>query len=363
LKLVDLRPLHGTLANELIAAFTQVLASGEFVGGERVESFEEAFAQTHGVDFGAGCGSGTDALALALRALGIGGAAEVIVPAMTFVATAEAVIHAGAVPVIVDVDPNTLLIDPRAVEGALSPRTRAIIPVHLYGNPVPLDLIDSWRARGLAVIEDAAQAHLASWLGRKVGSAGDVGCFSFYPGKNLGALGDGGIVISRDTDVIARVKRLRDHGAAGRYEHVEVGYCSRLDGLQAALLSVKLSHLAEWNRARRRIASVYHSALADVDGISLVPWSDGSVHHLFPIRIAGGLRDSIRAALSQQGIETGIHYPLALSRQASLEPWVAGRCPIAEQASDELLSLPMHAAMTESDAKGVSAAVISALNV
>lgn len=341
----DLGRLHASIRDELDAAFDDVLARSAFIGGDGL-LFEEEFAAAHRIRSAAGCGSGTDALALSLRALGIGPGDEVILPSMTFIATAEAVLHVGATPVIVDVDPQMLLLDPAAVDAARTDRTRAVIPVHLFGTPVGFDQIESWRSGGLRVIEDAAQAHLASDGGRFVGSAGDVACFSFYPGKNLGALGDGGAVISQDVAVLDRVRTLRDHGRSSKYLHDEIGFCSRLDGLQASFLRVKLRHLERWTNARRALAARYRERL----GSLLVSWKEGSVHHLLVVRVAetAERRDAIRQALAEAGVATGVHYPVALSNQPSVRRF-ATRCPVADTAADQILSLPMDPLMTTAD--------------
>lgn len=341
----DLARLHDSIGDELRTAVDGVIARSDFVGAAVTTSFEAAFAHAHEVDHAVGCGSGTDALALALRALGIGPGDEVIVPAMTFVASAEAVVHVGADPVLVDVDSNSLLIDPGSVDSAITSRTRAIMPVHLFGHIVPFDLIDSWRARGLAVVEDAAQAHLGSWHGRSVGTAGDAACFSFYPGKNLGALGDGGAVVTNRADVADGVARLRDHGRRSKYLHEEIGWCSRLDGLQAAVLETKLRHLPQWTAQRRVLADRYEERL----GRRLVPWEDGAVHHLLVIRVDPVERDSIADGLARQGVRSAIHYPVALTDQPSLARWVDHPTPNAAAAAGSVLSLPMDPLMRLSE--------------
>jgi dTDP-4-amino-4,6-dideoxygalactose transaminase len=269
----------------------------------------------------------------------------VIVPAMTFVASAEAVVHVGADPVLVDVDSATLLIDPDAVDAARTERTRAVMPVHLYGHLVPFDLIDRWRRQGLEVIEDAAQAHLGTWRGRGVGTAGDVACFSFYPGKNLGAFGDGGAVITNRADVADRIARHRDHGRTSKYLHEEIGWCSRLDGLQAAILGVKLGHLPEWTERRRVLADRYAERL----GRRLVPWEAGAVHHLLVARVDADRRDEISAGLAAEGIRTGVHYPVALTDQPSLSRWVDQSTPAATAGARTVLSLPMDPLMKLSE--------------
>lgn len=341
---LDLGRLHASIQAELDEAYRATVASSGFVGGIAISEFEAAFAAAHGAIAGAGCGSGTDALALALRALGLAPGDEVVIPAMTFVATAEAVVHAGGTPVIADVDPVTLLLTPDAVAAVRTDRTRAVMPVHLYGHVVPFTHLEAWKADGLLVVEDAAQAHLASFDGRPVGSVADAACFSFFPGKNLGALGDGGFVLSHDPTIVGEVRRMRDHGRATKYEHDDIGWCSRLDGLQAAFLSVKLRHLAGWTDARRRAAARYRSRLGD----TLVPWDDGAVHHLLVVRVPAARREGIADAIRADGIATGIHYPLALSQQPSCKQW-ARSCPVAERAADEVLSLPIDPLMDEDD--------------
>ncbi len=350
----DLTRLHQSIRGELDEAIGRVLASSAFVGGREVATFEASFGAAHHTGAGAGCASGTDALTLTLVALGVGPGDEVIVPSMTFVATAEAVHHVGATPVVADVDATTLLLDARSVEGVRTDRTRAVIAVHLYGHLVPFDLLKAWRETGLLVIEDSAQAHLATDGGRPVGTVGHAACFSFYPGKNLGALGDGGMVISNDDALLAEVRRRRDHGRSTKYEHDDPGFCSRLDGLQAAVLDVKLRHLAEWTENRRRLAEQYRSHLGD----ALVPWTDGAVHHLLVARFAD--RTSVAASLAEAGVQTGVHYPMPLSQQ----PWLiragARPTPNAEAAAAEILSLPMDPLMTEDEVDRVCGHLVAA---
>jgi dTDP-4-amino-4,6-dideoxygalactose transaminase len=358
---LDLVRLHRSIRPELDEAFDRVLGNASFHGGPELEAFEAAFARAHGHPDGTravGVGSGTDALAMALRALGIGPGDEVIVPAMTFVATAEAVAHVGATPVVADVDARTLLLTPAAVARVRTPRTRAVVPVHLYGHPVDFADLSEWRDQGLSVIEDAAQAHLASWRGEPVGTVGHAACFSFYAGKNLGALGDGGLVLLADADAADRARRLRDHGRTTKYVHDEVGWCTRLDGLQAALLLVKLRHLPAWTAARRRVAGRYRDRI----GPLLVPWEDdGAVHHLLVART--DRRDDLAAALAAAGIGTGLHYPVDLAAQPWLRAWGAapGGAPAAARAASEVLSLPMDPLMDDDEVDAVCAAVESAV--
>ena len=340
----DLGRLHESIADELNEAIQRVIASSGFVGAAAARSFEEAFAAAHHVGHAVGVGSGTDALALALRALGISPGDEVVVPSMTFVATAEAVLHVGATPVIVDVDPTTLLIDPIAVAAATTERTVAVMPVHLYGHVVPFDVIRGWQAQGLKVVEDAAQAHLGTWRGQGVGTVGDAACFSFYPGKNLGALGDGGAVVTNDRALAERIAKLRDHGRESKYLHDEIGWCSRLDGLQAAVLEVKLRQLPEWTETRRVLADRYRERLGD----RLIPWEEGAVHHLLVVRPGAERRDALQAALADRGVGVGVHYPVALSRQPSVATY-AMPSPFAEAAAESVLSLPMDPLMKLSE--------------
>ena len=330
--LVDLDRLHASIRSELDAAVESVIESSQFIGGTR--RFEDAFAAAHGLEAAAGCGSGTDALALALVGLGIGEGDDVVVPAMTFVATAEAVVLAGARPVLADVDPATLLLTAAAVDAVRTPATRAVIPVHLYGRMVAPEDLMAMAASGLIVVEDAAQAHLATAGGCGVGTLSAAAAFSFHPAKNLGALGDGGAVASMDAGLVERIRSLRDHGRSGWHRHDVVGRCSRLDGLHAAVLEAKLRHLPAWTDARRERAERYRERLGDL----VVPFDDGAVHHLLVIRSPE--RDAVAAELDAAGIGWGLHYPVALSGQPAFAPW-ATPCPAAEQAATTVLSLPM----------------------
>lgn len=345
---LDLQRLHRSIDDEVQAAIRSTIDRGAFVGKAAIAGFEERFGAAHASGPGAGCGSGTDALTLALKALGISAGDEVIVPAMTFIATAEAVVHAGGTPVVADVDPITLLLTPDTVDAVRTPRTRAVMPVHLYGHIVPAAHLRHWREEGLLVVEDAAQAHLGRTEQTPVGTIGHAACFSFYPGKNLGAFGDGGMVISADPNVVEEVQRIRDHGRVTKYTHDVVGHCSRLDGIQAAILDVKLNHLEAWTHARVTAAERYRSIIGD----RLVPWNDGAVHHLLVARFAD--RDAVQERLGEQKVATGIHYPVPLSQQ----PWLATdsiACPNAEQAAAEILSLPMDPLMTLDEVDEVAA--------
>jgi dTDP-4-amino-4,6-dideoxygalactose transaminase len=249
---------------------------------------------------------------------------------------------------------------PACVAAVRTPRTRAVLPVHLYGHVVPFEHLAQMVAEGLVVVEDAAQAHLGTDGGRSVGTVAHAACFSFFPGKNLGALGDGGMVVSDDTEILDAVRRARDHGRVAKYEHAEIGWSSRLDGLQAAFLEVKLGHLAKWTANRQAMAQVYRSRLENgaAPGVSLVPWREGDVHHLLVVRVSGASRDALAATLADAGISAGIHYPVPLSRQPALREW-AEPTPHAERAADQVLSLPMDPLMTEIDVHTVCDAVVA----
>ena len=332
----------------------RVLQRGWFVLGPEVEAFEAEFAAASGVRHAVGVGSGTDALTLLLRAADIGRGDEVIVPALTAAFTGLAVLAAGARPVFADVEPERLTIDPGACAAAVTSRTRAIVPVHLYGQAADLASIMAVAERhGLAVIEDCCQAHLATCRGVPVGTQGFGGAFSFYPTKNLGALGDGGAVITNDATVADRVRRLRNGGQAGRYDHVEAGINSRLDEIQAAILRARLPRLAQWTATRRALARSYRDHLPP--WLQPVPERDaGHVYHLFPVRAAR--RDALREHLHAAGIETLIHYPVPLTGQPAFASLGSSECPAATRAASELLSLPLNPRLTGADVARVVAA-------
>jgi dTDP-4-amino-4,6-dideoxygalactose transaminase len=298
-----------------------------------------------------GVANGTDALHLALRALEVEPGDEVITVPNTFVATVEAIVQAGARPVLVDARPDTLVMDTAGLDEARTPRTRAVIPVHLYGRMAEVDTIERWCAEhGIALLEDAAQAHGARLRGRRAGAFGDAGSFSFYPAKNLGAAGEAGAVVTRRPAVAARVTRLRDHGQGERYHHDVVGYNSRLDALQAAVLSVKLKRLDEWNARRRALAAVYDERLDKVEGVDPLPapaQPESHVYHLYVVRVAE--RDRLRAALTARGVDTGLHYPVPVHLQPAFRElsYGEGEFPIAEAATRTVLSLPIYPHMTE----------------
>lgn len=356
---VDLTRQHERLGSRLHLAFDRVLEHGGFTLGREVEAFEREFADYVGVAEAVGVSTGTDALHLALRALGIGPGDEVITAANSFAATAEAILIAGAKPVFVDIDPVTHLIDLDAVLAALTSKTRAIIPVHLYGQCVDMAAVERIaRTHGLKVIEDACQAHGASRNGIKAGAAGDAACFSFYPSKNLGAIGDGGIVVTSDPEVAANVRLLRNHGEDASRLHTEPGYCARLHGLQSAFLREKLPYLDEWNRSRRMAALLYDEAL-DAAAVVRPTVAAGAEHvyHLYVVRVAE--RDRVRAELADLGVNTAVHYavPLHLEPAFAMLGYRRGDLPNAERAAEEIVSLPMYPYLTEDEVLSVATAL------
>lgn len=342
--LVNLARQYGRYRVEIDRAIQTILDRSAFIGGEAVARFERAFASYCGTTHCVGVNSGTDALYLGLRALGVGPGDEVIVPALSFIATAEAVSLAGARPVFVDVDPDHLVMEADEVKAAITPKTRALIPVHLFGQLAPMDRLSTIAEHhGLIVVEDAAQAHGASDGSRRAGALGRIGCFSFYPGKNLGAYGDAGAVVTSDDDLAVRIRPLANHGRTGPYTHATEGVNSRLDGLQAAILEVKLRHLEAWTEARRDAAAVYHTLLDGIEQLSLPNARERPAHvfHQYVIRVAG--RDALRAYLAHRGIQTAVHYPTPLPYLAAYAHlgYPEGRFPAAEQATHEVLSLPI----------------------
>ncbi len=346
---VDLKAQYQTIKSEIEAAISRVVESGRYILGPEVENFEKDFAEYVGARFCVGVNSGTAALQLALMATGVGATDEVIVPANTFFATAETVSTAGARPVFVDADAVAYTIDVSKIENAITPRTRAIIPVHLYGQPADLDpIFEIARRHNLSVIEDAAQAHGAEYKGHRVGALGDVGCFSFYPAKNLGAYGDAGAIVTDDDMVARRIRLLRDHGSDRKYYHEIVGYNFRLETLQAAVLAVKLRHLESWTRLRRRHAAQYHELLKTS---SLVLPREleyaRHVYHLYVVQ--SDRRDELQRKLAAAGVQTGIHYPVPIHLQPAYSSlgYRAGDFPETEKQSQRLLSLPMFAELTD----------------
>jgi dTDP-4-amino-4,6-dideoxygalactose transaminase len=340
---VDLRAQYAAIGSEIQQAISAVLEGCDYILGPEVERFEREFADYCGVPYAVGVGNGVDALTLSARALGIGPGDEVIVPAMTFVATALAFSLVGAKPVLVDVEADTALIDPARIEGAITSRTKAICPVHLFGQCADMDAVKAVAARhGLSVIEDAAQAHGATFNGVRAGALGHTGCFSFYPAKNLGAYGDGGLVSVADPAAYERLLALRNYGSKVKYHHDIQGTNSRLDVIQAAALRVKLRHLEGWNAARRGHARRYDDVLADVPNVRRTRYRDGSVYHLYVVRVPD--RDAVLARLHTAGIGAAIHYPFAVHQSAcyaDLE-YGEGSFPMAENWAANCLSLPLY---------------------
>jgi dTDP-4-amino-4,6-dideoxygalactose transaminase len=357
---IDLVRQHAAIRNEIMDALGRVVDSSRFVLGEEGQALEREVAARCGVAHGIGVASGTDALRLALTALDIGPGDEVLTPAFSFVASTTTIMMAGATPVFVDIEPATFAIDPAGIERAITPRTRAIIAVHLYGHAAPMDAIAAVaRTHGLAVIEDAAQAIGAGWAGKPVGSWGDAACLSFYPTKNLAACGDGGMVVTGREDLANRLRRLRHHGDAGRYRHVELGWCSRLDEMQAAVLRVKVRHLDAWTEARRSIAARYREGLAGVP-VELPIEREGArhVYHLFTIRHAA--RDALQKALTDRGVATSVHYPIPVPGQPLFGTMDARRWPETSRAAREVLSLPCFPELRGDEVETIVSAVRAA---
>ena len=359
---LDLTRQHRALQKDLMDAVERVLGSSRFVLGPEGQALESELAALAGVRHGMGLGSGTDALRLALAAVGVGPGDEVITPAFSFVASASTIVMAGAQPVFVDIDPATFALDPDALESALTRRTRAIIVVHLYGHPGAIDRIaEIARRRGVPLIEDAAQAIGATWDGRPIGGWGDVACLSFYPTKNLGACGDAGMLLTNRDDVAEHVRRLRHHGDTGRYHHVELGYCSRLDEMQAAMLRVKLRRLEAWNVARRQLATRYRARLAGLPlGLPAEHPRAQAIYHQFVVRHPQ--RDALAKVLADLGVGTMVHYPLPVPGQPLFGLEGEKRWPQAWRAAREVLSLPCYQEMTDAEIEGVAAAVRTALD-
>ena len=356
---VDLRAQYQSLATEVQQAIFPVLERGDFVLGREVSLFEEEFAAYCETEYAVGVDSGTSALELALRAFDIGPGDEVITAANTFIATALAVSYTGATPVLVDVDPQTYTIDVSTLESAITDGTRAIIPVHLYGHPADMDPIMEIAAKhGLVVIEDACQAHGAKYKGRRVGSLGHAAAFSFYPAKNLGAYGDGGMVVTNDGRVAESLQILRNYGQREKYHHIVQGFNHRLDTLQAAVLGVKLKHLDAWNAARHQHAQLYRQLLAHSPLVTPVEAGHAeAVYHLYVVRVED--RDSLRAYLEDRGVATGIHYPIPIHLQPGYRHlgYKKGDFPVTEGYAEQILSLPMYAELTAASIEYVAEAI------
>jgi dTDP-3-amino-3,4,6-trideoxy-alpha-D-glucose transaminase len=346
----------GEDASAVREAIDRVIARGWFILGPEVEAFEAEFADASGAAHSVGVGTGTDALALALRAIGVGPGDEVITSPLSAAYSAFAIIMAGATPVFADVDPLRLTMDPAATAAAVTSRTAAIMPVHLYGQPADMAAIMKIAVRhNLAVVEDACQAHFATCDGRPIGTLGLVGAFSFYPTKNLAALGDGGAVITSDASVAEKIKRLRNGGQTDKYHHVEFGVNTRLDEIQAAILRARLPLVHGWTERRRALAAAYRTELAGAR-ITVPPEFDsGHVYHLFPV--LAERREAFQAHLAAEGVGTLMHYPIAVPRQPALSSLSPAACPVAERIAAEVVSLPLHPALSATDREIVSAAV------
>ena len=361
---VDLAAQYSTIADEINETTSRIIQKADFILGREVRLFEEEFAAFSEARYAVGVDSGTSALELALRAYDIGPGDEVITAANSFIASALAISHAGATPVLVDVDPFTHTIDVTGIERAITSRTKAIIPVHLYGHPAHMDPIRQLAEQhGLIVIEDACQAHGARYKGRRAGSLGHAAAFSFYPGKNLGAYGDGGMVVTNDADIRKRLEMLRNYGQEEKYHHLTQGFNRRLDTLQAAVLRVKLKYLEKWNAARRWQAELYHRLLA---GTALVLPSEAvgaqSVWHLYVIRTEH--RDKLKEYLASRGIAAGIHYPVPIHLQPAYKNlgYKRGSFPVTEQYAQRILSLPMYAELTPELIEYVSKTILTFLS-
>jgi len=357
--LVDLRAQYQTIKREVMASFEDVLEQMHLFLGPQCQAFEQEFATYCGCQYGVGLSNGTDALTLALRACGIGPGDEVITVANTFIATVEAIVLVGATPVFVDIDPETYTLDWRQLDSVLTSRTRALIPVHLYGHPVEMQpLLDFAQVHGLRVIEDASQAHGATYHGQRVGSLGDIGCFSLYYSKNLGAYGEAGICVTNDAALAERVRVLRDHGSHVRYQHEVLGVNARMDELQAAVLRVKLRYLDTWNAARQAHASSYTEALQGfVEAVPICrPWGT-HVYYVYVVQVPH--RDQFRLVLEQEGIATGIHYPTPVHLQPACAHYgyERGSLPVTEAVSQRIVSLPMYPELTDEQRQVVVKAI------
>jgi dTDP-4-amino-4,6-dideoxygalactose transaminase len=349
----DLKAQYLTLRSEILPAIEKVLDDCAYILGPAVQDFEKKFADAHEVPYCLAVNSGTAALHLALMAMDLKHGDEIILPTNTFFATAEAVSLTGATPIFVDCLPDTCNIDPSAVESAITSSTRAVIAVHLYGQPAEMEQLQAiTKKHGISLLEDCAQAHLARYNNQAVGGIGLIGCFSFYPGKNLGAYGEGGAVVTHNQSLYEKMKALRDHGASQKYHHDYVGHNYRMDGIQGAILGVKIGYLSQWTEARKQVAEWYHEQLAGLNPspvrlLTILPNVE-SVHHLYVVRVQE--RDELMQFLNERGIQTGIHYPIPCHLQKAYQDlnYRDGSLPVSESAALELLSLPIYPEMTES---------------
>ncbi|RMH69134.1 MAG: DegT/DnrJ/EryC1/StrS family aminotransferase [Actinomyces sp.] len=368
-KLVDLTRIHEPLADEVLAGIARLVDTNAFIGGRAVAEFEEAWALWCGTQFAVGVANGTDAIEIALRALDLEPGAEVVLPANTFIATAEAVVRAGLTPVFCDVEPRSLLATRETMAACVTDRTAALLPVHLYGALCPVVEIRALAdEHGLRMVEDAAQAHGARRGGIGAGALGDAASFSFYPGKNLGAMGDAGAVVTNSAEIDRAARLLRNHGARDEYVHETFGFNSRMDAFQACALSAKLPHLGEWNEQRRAAVTVYREALGDIEGLNLLEYGsdEDPVWHLFPVRLPfrdPQRRDEVRRRLAERGVETKVHYAVPVHLTPAFAAWGsgAGQCPVAEDASERMVSLPLFPGITGAEQERVVDALRSAL--
>jgi len=361
---VDLKEQYNEIKDDVLKGVATVFGHGGYILGPEAKQFEAEFAQYCGCEYAVGVNSGTDALYISCSALGIDEGDEVILPTHTFVATALCISYTGATPVFVDSEETTYNIDPKALEKAITPKTKAVIPVHIYGQPANMDEINAIAQKhGIKVIEDACQAHGALYKGKKAGSLGDIGCFSFYPTKNLGAFGDAGMLVTNDKAVFEAAQALRDYGRVGRYEHKVKGYNSRLDTVQGAVLSVKLKNLDRWSKMRQDVAAHYEQCLKDVEGVITPAIGAQRTHvfHLYVVRVKN--RDKVMEALKEKGIGVLIHYPIPIHLQDAYQDLGGkkGDFPVAEQVADEIISLPMFPHMSQEQIEYVCEALKAAV--
>ncbi len=363
---LDLSANHAPLRREISAAIEEVIDCGAFAGGPYVTGFEERFATFCRSPYAVGVGSGTDALWLALLALGVGPGDEVITVPNSFMATAEAITYCGAKPVFVDVDALTYTMDAALLEEAITSKTKAIIPVHLFGQPADMDaILEIARSHSLAVIEDAAQAHGAEYKGRRAGTLGDAGCFSFYPGKNLGAFGEAGAIVTSNPELQAKLRVLRDHGQIQKYHHTMIGWNARMDGIQAAVLDVKLRHLEKGNELRRAHAARYDETLKGMEDL-VTPYVADYARHVFHIyAIRAPRRDEVINLLAEMGVASGIHYPVPIHLQRAYQSlgYELGAFPVAERAASQFISLPMYPELSSTQIEIVTTAIQEAVTV
>ena len=357
---LDLKAQYKQIEHEVLPMVTEAMTNGAFIGGPQVLGFEKEFGEFCESKYCVGVNSGTDALRFALMAMGIGPGDEVITVPNTFIATTEAISQVGATPVFVDIYPDTCNMDPSQIEGRITGKTKALIPVHLYGQIVDMDpILKISQNHNISIVEDACQAHGALYKDRKAGSLGTVGCFSFYPGKNLGAYGEGGAIVTRNEEIDRKIRMIRDHGQAKKYIHDMEGYNGRLDAIQAGILRIKLKRLEAWNRSRRESAAYYNELLSKIDGVSLPVEADfaRSVYHLYVILVDD--RDGLQQFLNDKGIASGLHYPFPLHLQKAYAHlgYKEGDFPVAENVAKRLLSLPMFPELTREQIEYVAEAI------